>query len=119
MSATWDELRALRANGLQPAMRLVVTTNKRFAWNLDSIGVMAIVHTPGEPMPVELLEGLEVLFMFSDCGQSAAVLRLCNQRGVTLAWYRCWCECESLLTTLALPCSKQDELRNWIGDKAA
>lgn len=106
-------------NGMQPAMRVVVTTNKRFAWNLDEIGVMAIVHARGEPMPVELLQGLEVLFMFDDCSQSAAVLRLCSQKGVTLAWYRCWCDCEKTLTTLALPCNQQDELRKWIGDRAA
>ena len=103
---------------MQPAMKLIVTTNKRFAWNMDEIGVMAIVHTPGEPMPVELLEGLEVLFMFADCGQSAAVLRLCTAKSVTLAWFRCWCECEKVLTSLALPCASQDELRAWIGDAA-
>jgi hypothetical protein len=100
-------------------MKVIVTTNNRFAWNMDQLGVMAIVHKPGEPMPVELLDGLEVLFFLRDCGQSAAVLRLCRAKGLELAWYRCWCDCENLLTTIALPCKQQDELREWIGDGAS
>ena len=109
MSATWDDLRALRQHGMVPAMKLVVTNSPRFAWPFHNIGVMAIVHRSGEPMPVELLDGMEVIFWFEHCGQSEAVLRLMREKGVNAAWYRCWCRCYDELTSLAMPCNEQQQ----------
>lgn len=105
MNATWEQLAELRAAGMRPAATLVVTTSRRFTWNLDSIGVMAILHAAGEPMPVELLEGLRVLFVLDDCNQSTAVLPACRSKGVRLESFTCWCKCAKELTSLVMPCA--------------
>jgi hypothetical protein len=119
LSATWDQLRALREDGLQPAMKLIVTTNSRHAYRMDDIGVMAIHHRKGEPMPVELLQGLDVLLLLDDCEQATAVLRLCRAKGVTLASFRAWCKCAQETTALVMPCADAREMWNWPGDRAA
>ncbi len=114
MICTWQQLLELRSAGKRPTMKLVVTSSRRFAYGFDEIGVMAILHTRGEPMPVELLEGLQVIFHFEDCAQSSAVSRLLSTRGVTLEWYRFWCECYDELTTIVMPCNENHESMRWI-----
>lgn len=87
-------------------MKLIVTTSSRMAFGMDRIGVMVIVHRSGEPMPVELLEDLDVIFWLGDCDKNAAVLKLLNSRGVTVRAFKCWCDCEQILTSLVAPCGE-------------
>jgi hypothetical protein len=114
VSATWEHLHALRQNGQRPAMKVIVTTNWRLAYGMDELGVMAIVHKRGEPMPVELLDGLSVIFWLNDCAQNEAVLRLIGAKGVRLADYECWCPCFNELTKFVVTCKTKRELADWI-----
>jgi len=95
-------------------MRLIVTTSWRFAYGFDEIGVMAIVHTPGEPMPIELLDGLDVIFHFDDCAKSMAVVRMLCARDVKPARYACWCKCYGELTKFVMPCGEKHFHANWM-----
>ena len=96
---TWDDLRALRENGQRP-LQLVVTTDWRRAAPLADAGAMVIVHRKGEPMPVELLEGLDVELRLDDCAQACAVARLVRSRDVAPACVRAWCSCDASVDTM-------------------
>lgn len=115
MSCTWGQLADLRANGKRPALTVFVTTDERYARRLMfDLGVMAILQKPGEPMPVELLEGLDVILWLDDCEQAAAVSRLVRRRGVTPASLRAWCRCDRELTVSVGPCDALREIDDLI-----
>jgi hypothetical protein len=100
---TWADLRALREDGRRPALPVFVTTAARFAGNLLDAGVAAILHAPGRRMPVDLLEGLDVILDLGPCGRAGAVRRLCDAHGVTCR-LTAWCACDGELTLMPRPC---------------
>lgn len=104
MVNTWSQLERIRAAGQRPFLPIIVTTNRRLPWNLDGVGAMTILHQRGEAMPIELLEGLNVILMLNDCEQAANVNRL--RRAKSVMWKSCaaWCECEKTLTTCVGRC---------------
>ena len=69
---TWSDLAELRAQGLRPRLRVIVTTHEPFARRLTWVGAAAIVHAQGEPMPVELLDGLDVILLLGNCERAAS-----------------------------------------------
>lgn len=117
MICTWGQLAQLRAAGQRPAMTLIVSTSRRFAWNVGQLGAMTILQQRGEPMPVELLDGLDVIFHLDNCDQNAAVLRLMRSKGVIAGragQVRCWCKCFEFLDSGAAPCSATRQSLAWI-----
>lgn len=114
MSVTWEHLRQLRANGQRPVHRLIVTNDPRFAYGFENLGAMCIVQRAGESMPVELLEGLDVLLWLKSCDQAAAVLRLCKARNVHLASLRTLCRCYGTLEHACSPCQDTHAINQWL-----
>lgn len=104
---TWDDLRVLRERGQKPRLALFVTTDERFAYRMLWVGAAAILHKPGAAMPVELLDGLDVIIDAGNCERSGAVKRLMDQRGVTPGQLRTWCRCSQSLAAVALPCDEE------------
>lgn len=112
MVNSWQELAELRRNGRRPALRVIVTDKKRMCWNLHGVGCMTILHIPGEPMPVELLEGLDVILWFDTCERAAAVSRSMRAKSVTPQRCEAWCECALELTTCVGKCTEMREVQN-------
>jgi hypothetical protein len=96
---TWTELRELRQAGQKPAFPLVITTHYPRCIPQAAAGCMVIVQESGKPLPVELLEGLDVVIDFEDCAQATAVANLVRKHQVTPASFRVWCECEQVLAS--------------------
>lgn len=107
--STWEDLAQLRRNGQRPALRLIVTDRKRWCWNLHGVGCMTILHEPGNPMPLELLEGLDVILDFG-CERAALVSRAMRSKGVTPGLCEAWCRCGEHLTTCVGKCSDMAEI---------
>lgn len=106
---TWADLRALRLRGQRPALRLIVTTDERFARRMAWVGCATIVHEAGTPMPVELLDGLDVILDLGNCDRAGKVKRLCDGKGVNLARCEAWCRCAQILTVAPKPCDEAED----------
>lgn len=115
MINTWAELAELRRNGKKPALRIIVTDKKRMCWNLHGVGCMTILHGPGEPMPVELLEGLDVILWFANCERAALVWRAMRAKEIAPARCEAWCECSRELTNCVGKCTDIWEVDDLIG----
>lgn len=119
MVNNWQDLAELRRNGRRPALRVIVTDKKRMCWNLHGVGCMTILHGPGEPMPVELLEGLDVILWFSNCDRAASVWRAMRGKEIVPARCEAWCECAGELTTCVGKCSDMREVDDLLGGRNA
>lgn len=109
MAMTWNDLRAMRLRGQRPALRVFVTTDERFARRMGWVGAAAIVHEVGTPMPVELLDGLDVILDLGRCERAGAVQRLCDAKGVTLERCQAWCRCDQSLSIGPRPCEEGED----------
>ncbi len=101
---TWADLRELRLGGHKPTLRMFVTTNPNFARRMTWVGCAAIYHEAGEPMPVELLDGLDVILDVGQCQRAEAVKRLMTTRGATPSRLQVWCACDGELSVLPREC---------------
>lgn len=110
MICTWRQLAELRGRAQRPALTVFVTTKPWWAKRLVGVGAMTIVHKPGEPMPVGLLDGLHVILALEDCGQAQAVWRLMKRKEVFPAKCEAWCWCEEALTVSVGDCKTLREL---------
>jgi hypothetical protein len=117
--ATWTDLAALRAEGQKPLLRVVVTTNATFARRMTWVGCLAIGHQSGESMPVELLDGLDVILDVGTCDRAASVKRLIDSRSVTPSRLEAWCECNRTLVTTALGCDLDREFDSLLAPRDA
>lgn len=93
MAVTWDQLADLRRRGLRPGLPVYVTDRPVLARNMTDVGCVAILHRKGEPMPVALLEGLDVRLDFGRCEIAGRVKRLMDRREVVAGDLRAWCQC--------------------------
>ncbi len=116
MINTWQDLATLRAQGKRPALRLIVTTSKKLCWGLHGVGCMTILHEPGKPMPLELLDGLDVLLLLGQCELAAKVNRAMRARGVKPDRCEAWCPCTQELTTCVGKCSDMAEIDQLLAD---
>lgn len=89
---TWDDLRELRRQGLKPSLPVLVTTANDARTYADE-GFAVIRHSPGQPFPVELLDGLRVMLFLGNCDRASAVVRVMAMRGVKPAELMAWCGC--------------------------
>lgn len=95
--SNWTDLAALRQSGRKPALPVVITTRYAKCLAQAAAGAMVIVQEKGKPIPVELLEGLDVELYLDDCAQATAVANIVRQHNVTPASFFVWCECEQWL----------------------
>lgn len=114
MNATWADLRALRENGQRPAEMIVITTQRWFVRGWDQQGVMCILHRAGESLPVELLQGLEVMVWLDSCDQTYALIKHMNLRGVQTKNFHHVCKCYSTCESWCRPCQDTHEVMAWI-----
>lgn len=98
----WTDLASLRARGQRPAL-LCVTTEFRRCREQAEAGAMVVVHKPGEPLPVELLEGLNIELHLDDCSQTFRLLKAWKARDVAPALCSAWCRCEGAMTIAISP----------------
>lgn len=102
----WADLKALRDAGHRPAHMLAVFSGDHWRFRAAMIenGAMVIDHPSGQPIPIELLAGLEVLLMFSRCGEAMEIAK--QIRGAKHPPLRCrvWCECMQDLSVIAMKC---------------
>lgn len=89
---TWDTLADVRREGLRPELPVYVTDRWSLVRNMAEIGCVSILHKRGEPMPVELLHGLDVRLDFGSCELGARVKRLMDHHEVTPRSMLAWCE---------------------------
>lgn len=122
MTYTWADLAALREHGTKPTMAVFVTENR---WNVPTLwrlGVMVILHEAGQPMPVELLEGLRVILWFDNCGKAVSVNRLIEAKGVKVESCEAYCECERELMLASLcwsSCRSLADVKKSMGESHA
>jgi len=110
----WDALRMLRMSGQKPALPVIVTTKPRLPQRLEGVGCLVILHKAGEPMPIKLLDGLDVIFMLDTCGLMIHVEQLRKAKGVEFASARAWCGCAQLLTILPMSCESHAIAMEWM-----
>jgi hypothetical protein len=109
--STWADLAAMRQRGEKPQLSVFVTNHERFARNMWGVGSLVILHQQGEVIPVELLEGLDVVLMFPRCAVASRIRHLMDERGVKCASVRTWCTCgEGLTATPYANCDDYDEV---------
>lgn len=100
----WDALRLLRMGGKKPALPVIVTTKPHLPRRLEGVGCLVILHKAGEVMPVQLLEGLEVIFMFERCELATHVWRIAKAKGVKFN-AKTWCKCCDMLSVYGASCA--------------
>jgi hypothetical protein len=108
--STWADLKSLRDAGHRPAHMLTVfapRAHRNFRAAMFEIGAMVIDHELGDPIPVELLGGLEVLLMFEYCGDTCEFARRLPGTKYPPARCRAWCSCSKALTIAPGPCSRR------------
>ena len=105
---TWHDLAELRGRGQRPALRMFVTTAPEFARRMTWLGCAAVLHEAGEPMPVELLHGLDVILDLGNCLRAGKVKRLMDVRAVTPARLQTWCRCQKALRIDAPNCLEDE-----------
>jgi hypothetical protein len=110
----WDSLRMLRMGGLKPSSTVIVTTKPQMPRRLEGMGCMTILHKAGTPMPVQLLDGLEVIFWFDTCGITQHVMDLARANGVTFARSQTWCSCGNLLSLFPMSCESMAAAVEWL-----
>lgn len=117
MILSWDELRAMREAGQRPGLPVVVTLDRRDAYRLFTPAFAVVVHEPGKPMPLELLDGLAVILRMR-CPQASKVARALRSKGVRPAHCESWCECLRELTSgPAATCTLGIEIgAEWAGE---
>ena len=106
---TWADLAELRARGQRPALPVYVTNRPVLARNMNDVGCLTILHRSGEPMPVELLRGLDVRLDFDLCETAGLVKRLMDRRDVQPASLRAWCRCARGFTAMCGACDTGGE----------
>jgi hypothetical protein len=107
--AQWETLRQLRKAGKRPTFPLYLTDSWMFSRNLGDAGAMVITHPPGLPMPVELLDGLDVRLHFAACDKGGRVVNLIRAKGVKPQSLQVWCDCACGYTVAAGPCDDGSE----------
>lgn len=107
MAMTWADLAELRSRGQRPALRMFVTTRESFARRMTWVGCAAVLHEPGEPFPVELLDGLDVILDLGSCERAAKVKRLMDARDVKPTRLQTWCRCEKSLRIDTPACGEE------------
>lgn len=110
----WDALRQLRLGGRKPALPVIVTTKPNLPQRLEGVGCLVILHKAGDPMPVKLLDGLDVIFNFDKCELVNHVMDLAEAKGVTMTSAKAWCGCANLLSILPLNCYQHGEIIDWL-----
>jgi hypothetical protein len=111
LQTPWDALRILRKQGKRPhfPVHVVSLFPRRFDDNMAAINVMVIRHNPGEPMPVELLDGLDVSLHFGNCEMGGRVVQMMRAKGVTPKSLKVWCNCGDGYTVSCGPCDDGSE----------
>lgn len=99
----WGDLRDLRSRGLKPTLPVIVTTRNDCRTYAEE-GFAVINHSPGEPFPAELLDGLRVVLFLGNCDRAAAVARLMVSQDVKPAELRTWCTCFERLDSCVCSC---------------
>jgi hypothetical protein len=110
-NAQWAALRKLRMQGKRPAFPVFITAlfPRKFEENLGAVGAMVIRHAPGEPMPVELLDGLDVCLHFANCEMGGRVVQAMRGKGVTPKSVQVWCNCANEYTVSCGACDDGSE----------
>ena len=106
---TWSDLASLREQGLKPGLPVYVTDRPVLARNMRDVGCVAILYTGGEPMPVWLLDRLDVRMDFGRCELVGKVHRLMRRHGVRPARLRAWCDCAHDFVATTGPCDEGGE----------
>lgn len=106
---TWALLAEARRQGMKPALPVFVTDRWMLARNMADIGCMTILHKRGEPMPVKLLDGLDVRLDFGRCELAGRVKRLMDAKDVKPAKLRAWCDCARDFVAVCGPCDDGSE----------
>lgn len=104
---SWDALRKLRHAGQKPSLPVIITNLPHLPRRFDGVGCMVILHESGEPMPVNLLSELNVIWFFDACHIARFAYELTQKRGVKLASSRAWCACAFALGAASTYCSEQ------------
>jgi hypothetical protein len=100
----WADLQELRRQGLKPSLPVLVTT-ARDCRTYDEEGFAVIRHSPGQPFPAELLDGLRVMLFLGNCDRAASVVRAIQTKGVTPVELRTWCACFGRLDSCICSCA--------------
>lgn len=116
---TWDDLRVLRQAGQQPYLRMFVTTNPQFARTMTWVGCAAVYHKAGEPMPVELLDDLDVILDLGTCERAGLVWDLMQRKGVKPSRCQTWCPCSRSLSVQAIRCETAVAVDIWLSERDA
>jgi hypothetical protein len=107
--STWADLKELRDAGYRPAHTLMIFgeghANLRRA--MLELGAMVIDHASDEPVPAQLLQGLDVLLLFERCAESSAIAAAIRASTAPPARCRAWCECSRDLTICPGPCGRR------------
>lgn len=106
---TWDDLRLLRQQGLRPSLPLLVTVRDSCRTYAEE-GFAVVRHSPGEPFPAELLDGLRVVLFLGNCDRAASVVRAIVAKDVKPAELRTWCTCFDRLDSCVCSCAT---VRDW------
>lgn len=110
---SWAELAELRQQGYRPSLRMFVTTDPTFARRMTWVGCVAVLHRAGEPMPVELLHGLDVILDVGRCARAESVMRLIRERNVVPERLQVWCGCDGELSIIPRACAEAPDA--WLG----
>ena len=108
--STWADLKSLRDAGHRPAHMLTVFApgaHRNFRAAMIEIGAMVIDHQLDQPIPLELIGGLEVLLMYEICEDACELAR--RMWGMKYPPTRCrvWCSCSKALTVTPGPCRRR------------
>lgn len=109
--SSWDALRELRARGKFP--KLVIITNVH-DMPLRGGSVFVIDHEPIQPVPVHLLEDLNVVFWFDQCCHARQAAHEIQIRRLRLKSACVTCHCAGSFNPAPYPsCEEAAALCDW------
>lgn len=105
----------MRARGRFPKL-VILTDDPKMP--LRGTGNFVIEHASGDPMPVTLLDGLNVVFWFQRCASAAAARQLARERGVKFERARCYCRCSRTIGVTTFDCRTYPATLEWLSGGA-
>ena len=100
MGLTWQELAAMRAKGLRPAVPVAILSGR---WGRTLWESMPCIHLDDAPR-LELLRGLDVA-LFTGCGPAREIAKQMRDSGVFARRLLTWCEADKTLAPLYGSCT--------------
>lgn len=77
--------------------------------------VLTVEHPAKAPLPLHLLEDLDVIFWFDTCAPASPIAAAARERGIKFERARVYCRCECAINIASYECDYSQAAAEWSG----